>query len=219
MNADQFLAMPSGTIFSTYDPDIFDGLYVKGATLTDGYFQVTDILEAPFDPSVDEDEGATRSVPAPNELAMDFDNVHKSVVVPGTTYAVYDPADVEALMARLHLCLPSMKDWNHIAEMPMSQTLVHGVHRVYFHAGLLAMRALLVKHYARTGDEQIAQSLSTFWPVHVGEDPGDPRKMTFQEITTELPSGGYEINPDMTPSTEALPIALEFMEAQGNLSW
>lgn len=105
------------------------------------------------------------------------------------------------------------KDMHADMEIPMHDTVVNAVHRVYFRAGLLAMRELLARAVA-SRNPVLAAGLRTVWVPELGDDPGAPRQMNWGEIATGGEEGPWAARPDIDPSVEALPIALQFLEAE-----
>lgn len=104
INRKAFLAMPAGTVFSTYDPSIFGPLTIKEETLPTNDFleqQIADAIECngggDFCDKLDmaQETGAS--------LAMDFYCLGRDGLFEPDDglFAVWERADVEALIKRL----------------------------------------------------------------------------------------------------------------------
>lgn len=107
-----FLALPPGTLFAKYAPCFFDGLSIKGDTLTgrDGnpidfcYQQIVDAIEA-------HDSGEffdllDQSKETGNSVTMDFDcQMRDGCFEREQLFAVFERADVTALIGRLSVAL------------------------------------------------------------------------------------------------------------------
>jgi hypothetical protein len=93
-------------------------------------------------------------------------------------------------------------------------SLLNPVHRVYFRAGLLACREYMAR-FVEAQDPTIAQSIRANWWPSLGVDPGPPRKMEWGELTEGefgTPSFRCKTAEEVSPSIEALPVALGFLE-------
>ncbi len=98
--------------------------------------------------------------------------------------------------------------------------LLNPAEQVMFRAGLLACRAYMAAFVRQGGDGHIADSILANWWPSLGEDPGQPRKNTFQELTVgEYGEPGFrtKTREEVSPSIEALPMALVFL--QGHCGW
>ncbi len=94
----------------------------------------------------------------------------------------------------------------------LNAVLTHNpVTQVYFRAGLLACREYMARFVSATHPEIAASIRANWWP-NLGDDPGMPRQLTYDEIADEKPSGRIE-HKDMSPSVEALPRAYAFLVA------
>jgi hypothetical protein len=108
VNRAQFLAMPPNTLFSKYTPCMFGPLEIKGETWGCNDFlsqQVADAIACTgsedFADKLEDAElsGAT--------LVMDFDCLGRDGCFDeDQLFAVWESADVAALIARLKECLP-----------------------------------------------------------------------------------------------------------------
>lgn len=88
--------------------------------------------------------------------------------------------------------------------------------QVYFRAGLLACREYMARFVEQGGDKTTANSIRTNWWPNLGDDPGSPRRFDFAELC-EMEDGpdGKPIfrAREISASVEALPRALQFLEA------
>lgn len=118
------------------------------------------------------------------------------------TSAVFDDADLRELERMIP---PDVLEW---------ATTQNQLHAVFFRAGLLACREYMARFVEQGGNASIAQSIRANWWPSLGDDPGAPRKLAFDELVGEYtsPDGSvsYPSKP-YGPSIEALPIALAFI--------
>ncbi len=106
-----FLALPAGTVYSKYEPCIFGELHIKGDTWGNDFLcqQIADAIAAKssneFDMQLAEAQQAGASIP------MDFDCLGRDGCFDGpvTWFAVWEPADVEMLIARLAVALVDVR--------------------------------------------------------------------------------------------------------------
>lgn len=96
----------------------------------------------------------------------------------------------------------------------LNAVLTHNpINQVYFRAGLLACREVMARFVEQGGsdiEKKIAISIRANWWPSLGDDPGPPRKLNWDEIADEKPDGKIDCK-DMSPSVEALPIAHSFI--------
>ena len=104
------------------------------------------------------------------------------------------------------------KDMNELLDLPMHDTVHNAVHRVYFRAGLLACREYMARFVTAESSTMAASIRANWWPT-LGDDPGAPRKLHWDEIATGGEEGPWDTK-DISISVEALPIALSFLESQ-----
>lgn len=115
----------------------------------------------------------------------------------------------------------AMGDWTaeDIAELRrmipnLNEVLSHNpLSQVAFRAGLLACREYMARFVEQGGsdiEKKIGQSIRANWWPSLGEDPGPPRRLRYDEIADEKPDGGID-HKDMSPSVEALPRAIAFL--------
>jgi hypothetical protein len=112
-------------------------------------------------------------------------------------------SDVRAVMAQ-----PAPSGWQ------PGEALLNPVNQVYFRAGLLACREYMAR-FVEAQDSSIAQSIRANWWPHLGADPGPPRKMEWSELTEGefgTPEFRCKTAEEVSPSIEALPVALGFLE-------
>lgn len=103
------------------------------------------------------------------------------------------------------------KDMHDTMEVPMHDTVFNAVHRVYFRAGLLAFREAIARAI-EPNDPLLARDIrAAWWPALLGANPGEPRPMAWNELTTGGEEGPWAINPALGPSTEALSYAHAFL--------
>lgn len=81
--------------------------------------------------------------------------------------------------------------------------------QVVFRAGLLACREYMARFVAAESPT-IANSIRANWWPSLGDDPGPPRKNRFDEWYEGEPPDGHMKDP--SPSIEALPYALQFLQ-------
>ncbi len=92
----------------------------------------------------------------------------------------------------------------------LDQVLTHNMlHQVYFRAGLLACREYMARFVEQGGDATTAASIRANWWPQLGEDPGAPRQLKFDEVAREAGAGLEMV--DTPPSIEALARAWAFL--------
>lgn len=85
--------------------------------------------------------------------------------------------------------------------------------QVYFRAGLLACRETMARFVEQGGNREIAASIRANWWPSLGDDPGAPRQLAYEEVADEQPSGRIE-HANTPPSIEALARAWHFLETR-----
>jgi len=102
-----------------------------------------------------------------------------------------------------------------VLEVPMSETCVNDVHRVYFRAGLLACREYLARTFEEQDPAIAAVIRERGWPgaaLGLGADPGVPRQLRWDEVAEDAREGeGLWSARDINASVEALPVAAKFL--------
>lgn len=87
------------------------------------------------------------------------------------------------------------------------------VSQVYFRAGLLACREYMAR-FVETQNPEIATSIRANWWPSLGEDFGPPRQLDWSEVTEgEFGADDFR-EKQLSPTQEALPIALGFLLLQ-----
>jgi hypothetical protein len=100
-----------------------------------------------------------------------------------------------------------------VLEVPMAETCVNDVHRVYFRAGLLACREYLARTFDKQDPAIAAAIRERGWPgpaLGLGADPGVPRQLRWDEVAEGGEEGPWEPR-DIDASVEALPVAAKFL--------
>jgi hypothetical protein len=93
---------------------------------------------------------------------------------------------------------------------------VNPVSQVYFRAGLLVCREYMAR-FVEAQDPNIAMSIRANWWPRLGPDPGAPRQLRFDEVTSgEFGTPAFRCigSGELSPTVEALPIALAFLDDQ-----
>lgn len=97
------------------------------------------------------------------------------------------------------------------------QQLLHPATQVYFRAGLLACREYMAR-FVEAESPGIAASIRANWWPSLGKDFGSPRKLNWEELTEgeyDTPSFRVKTAEEVSPTQEALPIALGFFASIG----
>lgn len=117
-------------------------------------------------------------------------------------------------------CANAMKilDWwvAKVKESAPEDSCLNPVHKVYFRAGLLACREYMAR-FVEPESPTIAASIRANWWPALGPDPGPPRKHQWSELTEGeygTPCFRCKTVDEVSPSIEALPVALGFLEAK-----
>lgn len=123
-----------------------------------------------------------------------------------------DPAEVAR---RVDALCDAVVD-NHIADNATPRSvheeqakLQNEVHRVWFRAGLLACREYMARFVAAESPTIAASIRANWWP-DLGEDPGGPRRLHWNEVADGGEEGPWTRR-DPGASVEALPVALHFL--------
>jgi hypothetical protein len=99
---------------------------------------------------------------------------------------------------------------------PPQAECVNPVSQVYFRAGLLVCREYMAR-FVEAQDPNIAMSIRANWWPRLGPDPGAPRQLRFDEVTSgEFGTPAFRCigSGELSPTVEALPIALAFLDDQ-----
>ncbi|WP_443700128.1 hypothetical protein [Pseudomonas sp.] len=105
----EFLATPNGTVYQEYEPCVFGPMRIKYDRIGSNDFVVQDLAECAIESKgsgnasdllFDAEENGT-------SLKMDFDSCGREGLLPGedALYAVWEPADIQAIMLKLAKCL------------------------------------------------------------------------------------------------------------------
>lgn len=100
------------------------------------------------------------------------------------------------------------------AEPTPQDDLLHPAHQVFFRAGLIACREYMAR-FVEAESPSIANSIRANWWPALGPDFGPPRKLYFAEMTSgEFGTPAFRVKTaeEVSPTQEALPIALGFLE-------
>lgn len=116
--------------------------------------------------------------------------------------------------ARYRNALPSVQE-NPPFIHNEQDALLHPVSQVYFRAGLIACREYMAR-FVEAESPSIAMSIRANWWPSLGPDVGPPRKLDFSEVTSGTfgtPDFRIKNAGEVSPTQEALPIALGFLES------
>ena len=92
------------------------------------------------------------------------------------------------------------------------------VTQVYFRAGLLACREYMAR-FVEAQNPVIAQSIRANWWPQLGDDLGAPRQLDWKELTKgEYGTENFrcKTKDEVSPTLEALPVALAFLHGLDN---
>ena len=105
VNRKEFLSLPANTVFSKYEPDVFEGLMIKGATIFDGKTAI-DFFYDDIDGAIEVEGSSEHGV----NVNIDFSSGGRDGCFENEQlFAVYENDDVRALILRLALCLDETK--------------------------------------------------------------------------------------------------------------
>jgi hypothetical protein len=93
------------------------------------------------------------------------------------------------------------------------ESLLNPVHQVFFRAGLLACREYMAR-FVECESPSIAASIRANWWPSLGKDFGPPRQINWNELTEGEygePEFRARTKDEVSPTIEALPIALQFL--------
>ena len=107
VNLQQFLAMPAETLFSKYQPCVFGDLGIKVGNAGQRDFFTQEINGAiAFNDTGEFVDRLADAAENGASIAMDFDtSMRDGLFEDGQLFAVYERADIEAMIARLQRCL------------------------------------------------------------------------------------------------------------------
>lgn len=95
---------------------------------------------------------------------------------------------------------------------------LHPVTQVFFRAGLIACREYMAR-FVEAESPTIAASIRANWWPDLGPDLGPPRKINWNEVTDgEYGESSFRVRTkdEVSPTLEALPVALQFLERNTN---
>lgn len=98
------MEMPSGTVFSYYDPCVFHGLYIKDSNPEKGYpdFSMSDLIGAVDCSGSDEFVERCNRMQQGESFPADFESSGREGLFDDKLlYAVYEPKDIEKFIKRL----------------------------------------------------------------------------------------------------------------------
>lgn len=98
---------------------------------------------------------------------------------------------------------------------PRQDDHLHPVQQVWFRAGLLACREYMAR-FVDAESPTIAMSIRANWWPSLGQDFGPPRQLDFGELTEgEYGTSSFRCKTavEVSPTQEALPIALGFLQS------
>lgn len=103
-----FLQLPDNTVYSPYDPCVFDGISIKGPNCGEIDFFCTDVSPPPVDASNTEELMFTLecALTKGTRINLDFNSGGRDgCFVEDQLYAVWDDEDVKKLIRRLEECI------------------------------------------------------------------------------------------------------------------
>jgi len=112
---------------------------------------------------------------------------------------------------------PAAADENETQDEQAQREFMHAT-QVFFRAGLLACREYMAR-FVEAESTSIAASIRANWWPSLGKDFGPPRKLNWEELTEgefDTPSFRVKTTDEVSPTQEALPIALGFLVSIGS---
>jgi hypothetical protein len=96
-------------------------------------------------------------------------------------------------------------------QQPSQDEFFNPINQVFFRAGLLACREYMARFIEPQNPLYAASIRSNWWP-QLGEDPGPPRQLDFDELTEgEYGTAEFRCKDSISPTLEALPVAWAFL--------
>jgi hypothetical protein len=125
---------------------------------------------------------------------------------------VSDPREalLTSAYAKVKAAEPLTKDE---ANAYFAESLINPTNQVYFRAGLIACREYMARFVEAQSPEIAASIRANWWPC-LGQDLGAPRQMAWDELATGGEEGPWAVRDDISPTLEALPLALQFVQGQ-----
>jgi hypothetical protein len=112
VNFNEFLTLPSGTVYMKFRPHVFDEICMKGRSMKDdfNYLNLTNEIECEVSmESIDKLERACRD--SSFSFGLDFDCFGRDGLYDtNQLFAVYEKRDLEGLINRLQQCLKDAYD-------------------------------------------------------------------------------------------------------------
>jgi hypothetical protein len=90
-------------------------------------------------------------------------------------------------------------------------SLFNPTNQVYFRAGFIACREYMAR-FVEPQSPEIAASIRANWLPKLGPDFGPPRRVDWNELVASGDAFPVQMREDISPTLEALPIALQFLE-------
>jgi hypothetical protein len=101
----------------------------------------------------------------------------------------------------------------------LQSAMLNPATQVMFRAGLLACREYMAS-FVESENPAIAASIRANWWPCLGDDPGPPRRMRFDEVYEgEFPDGRPKTKEEVSASIEALVQAAVFLNVKCGYSW
>ena len=101
----------------------------------------------------------------------------------------------------------------------LQSAMLNPATQVMFRAGLLACREYMAS-FVESENPAIAASIRANWWPSLGDDPGKPRRLHWNDVYLgEYPDGRPKTKEEVSPSVEALVQAAIFLQRHCGYSW
>lgn len=101
----------------------------------------------------------------------------------------------------------------------LQEAMLNPATQVMFRAGLLACREYMAS-FVESENPTIAASIRANWWPALGDDPGKPRRLHWDDLYLgEYPDGRCKTKEEVSPSIEALVQAAIFLQRICGYSW
>lgn len=101
----------------------------------------------------------------------------------------------------------------------LQEAMLNPATQVMFRAGLLACREYMAS-FVESENPAIAASIRANWWPALGDDPGQPRRLHWNDLYAgEFPDGHCKTKEEVSPSVEALVPAAIFLQRICGYSW
>jgi hypothetical protein len=101
----------------------------------------------------------------------------------------------------------------------LQSAMLNPATQVMFRAGLLACREYMAS-FVESENPAIAASIRANWWPSLGDDPGKPRRLHWNDVYAgEYPDGRCKTKEEVSPSIEALVQAAMFLQRHCGYSW